>query len=63
MIMDDYTNEDALHQIIEKNGNKTLVLMIDTNIYEEGYFEKFENCLKLLENYKGMRKEKIIDKK
>lgn len=53
MIMDDYTNEDALHQIIEKNGNKTLVLMIDTNIYEEGSFEKFENCLKLLENYKG----------
>lgn len=53
MIMDDYTNKDALHQIIEKNGNKTLVLMIDTNIYEKDSIEKFENCLKLLENYQG----------
>ena len=53
MIMDDYTNDTALHQIIEKNGNKTLVLMIDTNIYEKDSIEKFENCLKLLENYQG----------
>lgn len=57
MIMDDYTNKDALHQIIEKNGNKTLVLMIDTNIYEKDSIEKFENCLKLLENYNGTNEE------
>ena len=53
MIMDDYTNDTALHKVIEKNGNKTLVLMIDTNIYEKDSIKKFENCLKLLENYKG----------
>jgi hypothetical protein len=52
--MDNYKSKDmALHHIIEQNGNKTLVIMIDTNMYDDNAFNKFVTCYEYLTGNKN----------